>query len=121
MTDVEKAIAMAYTGVCFLQGAKLKVFYDYAKMLMGREVFTHELPDIAEELKEKSKDDFLAMCRCDYETEPVRHGRWVSKKHKIIGNSYDYVCSVCGCDYALAEYDYCPNCGAKMDKGEEAC
>ena len=46
---------------------------------------------------------------------PVRHGRWLQKKHKIFGNSYDYVCSECGCDYALAEYNYCPNCGCKMD------
>lgn len=45
----------------------------------------------------------------------VVHGQWKRKKHKIFGNSYDYVCSVCGCDYALAEYVYCPNCGAKMD------
>ena len=45
----------------------------------------------------------------------VVHGRWEQKKHKIFGNTYDYVCSVCGCDYALAEYNYCPNCGAKMD------
>ena len=45
---------------------------------------------------------------------PVRHGRWELKRHKLFGNSYDYVCSVCGCDYALAEYDYCPHCGAKM-------
>ena len=46
----------------------------------------------------------------------VLHGRWLQKKHKIFGNAYDYVCSECGCDYALAEYNYCPNCGAKMEK-----
>ena len=46
---------------------------------------------------------------------PVRHGRWELKRHKLFGNSYDYVCSACGCDYALAEYNYCPHCGAKMD------
>ena len=48
-------------------------------------------------------------------------GEWEHKKHKIFGNTYEYVCSVCGCDYALAEYDYCPNCGAKMKgAGEDA-
>ena len=52
------------------------------------------------------------------EISRVRHGRWMIKQHKIFGNSYDYVCSVCGCDYALAEYNYCPNCGAKMDLEE---
>lgn len=50
---------------------------------------------------------------------PIRHGEWEQKKHKIFGNTYEYVCSVCGCDYALAEYKYCPNCGAKMDGGKK--
>lgn len=47
----------------------------------------------------------------------VRHGRWVSVPHKLAR-----ICSVCNCDepYKFADinadvYDYCPNCGAKMD------
>ena len=50
---------------------------------------------------------------------PVRHGRWVSAPHKLAR-----VCSVCNRDepYKFADidadvYDYCPNCGAKMDGG----
>lgn len=52
---------------------------------------------------------------------PVRHGRWVSVPHKLAR-----VCSVCNRDepYKFADidadvYDYCPNCGAKMDGGAE--
>ena len=48
---------------------------------------------------------------------PMRHGRWVSVPHKLAR-----VCSVCNRDepYKFADinadvYDYCPNCGAKMD------
>ena len=48
---------------------------------------------------------------------PVRHGRWVSVPHKLAR-----VCSVCNRDepYKFADtdadvYNYCPNCGAKMD------
>ena len=48
---------------------------------------------------------------------PVVHGRWVSVPHKLAR-----VCSVCNRDepYKFADidadvYDYCPNCGAKMD------
>lgn len=48
---------------------------------------------------------------------PVRHGRWVSVPHKLAR-----ICSVCNRDepYKFANinadvYDYCPNCGAKMD------
>lgn len=48
----------------------------------------------------------------------VMHGQWIRKRHRIFGLAYDYVCSVCGCDYALAEYTYCPNCGARMDGGK---
>ena len=50
---------------------------------------------------------------------PVRHGRWVSVPHKL-----SRVCSVCNRDepYKFADidadvYNYCPNCGAKMDGG----
>ena len=50
---------------------------------------------------------------------PVRHGKWVSVPHKLAR-----VCSVCNRDepYKFADidadvYDYCPNCGAKMDGG----
>lgn len=50
----------------------------------------------------------------------VRHGRWVSVQHKLAR-----VCSVCNRDepYKFADvdadvYNYCPHCGAKMDKGK---
>ena len=50
---------------------------------------------------------------------PVRHGRWVSVPHKLAR-----VCSMCNRDepYKFADidadvYEYCPNCGAKMDGG----
>ena len=54
---------------------------------------------------------------------PVRHGRWVSVPHKLA-----MVCSVCNRDepYKFADidadvYDYCPNCGAKMDLEDSQC
>lgn len=64
MTDKEKAIVMAYTGVSMLSGEKLNVFYTYIGEIMGREVYTHELGDndIAETIKERSKADFIALC-----------------------------------------------------------
>ena len=63
--------------------------------------------------REDAADCIRYMDAADVVT--VRHGRWLGSKHKIFSNTYDYVCSKCGCDYALAEYNYCPNCGAKMD------
>lgn len=50
------------------------------------------------------------------DAEPVRHGRWVEEPGMLI-------CSECGDAWALEQteevesFNYCPNCGAKMDGG----
>jgi len=64
MTDSERAIIMAYTGVCMLKGDKLNIFYKYIEELLGCPVWTHELADqkLWDKIKEKSKSDFLALC-----------------------------------------------------------
>lgn len=64
MTDSERAIIMAYTGVCMLAGDKLDIFYKYIEELLGRPVWTHELgiKEIRDEIKEKSKSDFITLC-----------------------------------------------------------
>lgn len=67
MTDREKAIVMAHTGICMLEGEKLGVFYQYLNELYGRPVYTHEWVTL--DIKEKSKSDFLQLCK---EEEPER-------------------------------------------------
>lgn len=62
MTDREKAIVMAYTGACMLTGDKLQIFHKYVEKIMGRPIWTHEMAQLADEIKEKSKDDFIALC-----------------------------------------------------------
>ena len=62
MTDKEKAIVMAYTGACMLTGDKLQIFHKYVEEIMGRPIWTHEMAQLADEIKEKSKDDFMALC-----------------------------------------------------------
>ena len=49
---------------------------------------------------------------------PVRHGHWVKEKPDVL---IHWHCSVCKNCYYLEEpnANYCPNCGAKMDGGEE--
>ena len=46
---------------------------------------------------------------------PVRHGRWEKND--------DYTCSLCGYRMVIGDgaYNYCPNCGAKMDGEEKNC
>lgn len=54
---------------------------------------------------------------------PVRHGQWESFEDVFLDTCYE--CSECGLAFYLADggtpqenqYNYCPNCGAKM--GEE--
>lgn len=64
MTDREKAIVMAHTGICMLAGEKFGVFHAYIEDIMGRPVYTHELAiqSISDEIKEKSRDDFIKLC-----------------------------------------------------------
>jgi hypothetical protein len=64
MTDREKAIVMAHTGICMLTGEKYGVFHAYIEDIMGRPVYTHELAtqSISDKIKEKSRDDFIKLC-----------------------------------------------------------
>lgn len=65
MTKQECAIIMAHTGVCMLTGKDFSIFHKYVEDIMGRPVFTHEMgiEEIADEIKKKSMDDFLELCR----------------------------------------------------------
>ena len=56
---------------------------------------------------------------------PVRHGRWEDSIDEWFGTDV-YTCSKCRESYVLVEgtpkenlWHYCPNCGAKMDGGED--
>ena len=48
---------------------------------------------------------------------PVKHGHWVKEKSDVL---IHWHCSVCKNCYYLEEpnANYCPNCGAKMDGGD---
>lgn len=69
MTDKERVIVMAYTGVTMLTGNKFSKFHKYIEDILGRPIYTHELanPSVWEEIKEKSKKDFLGLCSGDKE------------------------------------------------------
>lgn len=71
MTDREKAIIMAYTGICMLTGDKLSVFYEYVESIMGRPIYTHEMAikAVDDEIKEKARPDFIALCADESSSE----------------------------------------------------
>ena len=59
MTDREKAIVMAHTGICMLTGNKFQIFHKYVEDIMGRPIMTHEIGFLENAIKEKSKADFI--------------------------------------------------------------
>lgn len=61
MTEKERVIVTAYTGILM---SGLTNFYKYAEEKLNRPVFTHDLikEEVWNELKEASKEDFLALC-----------------------------------------------------------
>ena len=49
----------------------------------------------------------------------VRHGSWINERWEGL-SSFSAECSLCGKrTLAYFHYSYCPNCGAKMDGGQD--
>ena len=61
MTEREKAIVTAYTGINMLEGEKFDEFYKYLNELYGRPIYTHEISFL--DIREKAKEDFIALCK----------------------------------------------------------
>ena len=70
----------------------------------------------------KLVDIFLACVKVfpAADVEPVRHGEWANEETSV-------TCTACGRSYdtdfevkrsVILNFDFCPNCGAKMDGGE---
>lgn len=51
--------------------------------------------------------------------EKVRHGRWQIEGYTVRAGKV-YSCTECGrISRHNGNYEYCPNCGARMDRGSE--
>ena len=89
MTNKEKAIIMAYTGICMLDGEDFDIYHEYIQEIMGRPIYTHELADkrVMDEIAEKSKMDFLAICR-RRETDEENNVQGLEKILKEIESEY---------------------------------
>lgn len=78
----------------------------------------------AEQMAEKHQYDFVGLLISlpSEDVQPVRHGRWIHDGFDT-PHGVDWMhCSECGkrdkyCPAAMT--NYCPNCGARMRKGEE--
>ena len=65
MNKRECAIIMAYTGIVMLSGFDFNIYYKYLSEICGRSIYSHDLLSerVLNEIKEKSKPDFLELCR----------------------------------------------------------
>lgn len=59
LTKEQAAIIGAYTGYA---AGPFSDIHGYAEKVLGRPVWTHQFPKIADELREAAKADFLALC-----------------------------------------------------------
>ena len=68
-------------------------------------------------LSETDKDCIVdVFIRYEHMLDNEKHGKW-----NIVNTNLFPVqqCSLCGCGMMLADWDYCPNCGAKMEVQNE--
>lgn len=81
MTDKEKAIVMAHTGICMLAADKFQIFHKYVEDIMNRPIMTHELGWLRDEIKEKSKADFMALCTNESSSE--NPNKWIPVSERL--------------------------------------
>jgi HEPN domain-containing protein len=96
MTKRECAIVMAYTGVCMLAGENFSIFLNYVEEKLGRTVYTHELPELADEIKEKTERDFLKLCKTatDEGNEKERIHNMIDEEIKKLQPSYKHIAAI---------------------------
>lgn len=64
LTKEQAAIISAYTGVLC---GPFSGMHEYVEKILDRPVWTHQFPALSEQIKEKSKEDFLSLCCEDKE------------------------------------------------------
>lgn len=99
---------------------------------MAKYIEREELVEWMKRIPLKDLSDGLGLCRVIMEEDfkrairtipagmiidvaPVVHGRWIEQEKYTFGTMYD--CSICGTRILDNghSWNYCPNCGAKMD------
>lgn len=92
MTDREKAIVMAHTGICMLTGDKFQIFHKYIEDVMGRPIMTHEIGFLADAIKEKTKSDFMALCTNESSSE--NPNKWIPTSERLPKKNGGYLVTV---------------------------
>ena len=81
---------------------------------LGSRDYRREKGTIQEAIKMVSFPEYTPSA----DVAPVRHSRWVTHSDR----PDSLICSVCKCGFDMWKHDphnYCPNCGARMEGGED--
>lgn len=92
---------------------------EYIKREDAIKAIENDLPEQVRYSREDAADCIRYMDAAD--VAPVRHGRWIEQEQYTFGVMYD--CSICNnriLDNGHS-WNYCPNCGAKMDGEDQKC
>ena len=93
--------------------------YTYHYELKDWDLFQCEELDKGKSWDGHTSKDVRRLLSIPADVAPVVHGRWIEHKKYIFGTMYD--CSVC--DNRILDnghaWNYCPNCGARMDGGSD--
>ncbi len=78
---------------------------------------------ISKEIREMTQEPWFPVMMRELGYEPTRHGHWEKDGEIMMFGDIPVKCSQCGfktLQDALhrMDYHYCPNCGARMDGGE---
>ena len=93
-------------------GKKMLTMTEYIEREAAIRFLLNDSPEQVNYSREDAADCIRYMNAAD--VAPVRHGRWIA--------SHDEFCQCSLCKYpvyaAWNATNYCPNCGAKMDGGD---
>lgn len=114
---------------------------EYIKREVLKKRFAKRLDWLERDIHDEYSGALYDCCKVDIDlideipaadVAPVVHGRWIEKwdlydKGFYISRKVWYECSNCGmkthyrdeCFEKKVDYNYCPNCGAKMDGGAD--
>ncbi len=63
VTKHECAVVTAYTDISMLRGDDLKYLYRYLSKFIDRPIYSHEIPAVCMQFRERIREDFIALCR----------------------------------------------------------
>lgn len=87
------------------------------------ETGTHTFTEALDRLGELSKEivGMIAKAPVINPEDLIPHGRWRYTATGGVVSLNGYCCSVCYEQFFRKPYNYCPNCGAKMDGEKDGC